>query len=150
MTTSVSAIESAKKLAAFVAVDRHVLSNHRVCSATERWYLKHDADLDLLQVIGIGSGEHGLKAFSLFRLRVWWLLAMLVLPGSTVPYVVERIVQQGRDINETRVFIPTGMRLSLRSLLSTRSQVHVVRISVEKADRGCRSDTRRRRTVSRN
>ncbi|KAH7100667.1 ribose-5-phosphate isomerase [Auriculariales sp. MPI-PUGE-AT-0066] len=65
MTTSVSAIETAKKLAAFTAVDRHVLSNHHV--------------------IGIGS-------------------------GSTVPYVVERIVQQGRDVNESRVFIPTGFQ----------------------------------------
>ena len=28
--------------------------------------------------------------------------------GSTVPYVVERIVQQGTELNKSRVFIPTG------------------------------------------
>ncbi|EIM19736.1 ribose-5-phosphate isomerase [Wallemia mellicola CBS 633.66] len=30
--------------------------------------------------------------------------------GSTVPYVVERIVQQGAALNEERVFIPTGFQ----------------------------------------
>lgn len=30
--------------------------------------------------------------------------------GSTVPYVVERIVQQGEDLNRHRVFIPTGFQ----------------------------------------
>jgi len=30
--------------------------------------------------------------------------------GSTVPYVVERIVQQGADVNKNRVFIPTGFQ----------------------------------------
>ncbi|KAF9493699.1 ribose-5-phosphate isomerase [Pleurotus eryngii] len=30
--------------------------------------------------------------------------------GSTVPYVVERIVQQGREANKDRVFIPTGFQ----------------------------------------
>jgi len=29
--------------------------------------------------------------------------------GSTVPYVVERIVAQGAEVNRNRVFIPTGM-----------------------------------------
>jgi len=28
--------------------------------------------------------------------------------GSTVPYVVDRIVQQGAKANEGRVFLPTG------------------------------------------
>lgn len=58
-------IEEAKKLAAWMAVDRHVLPKHKV--------------------IGIGS-------------------------GSTVPYVVERIVQQGEEVNKGRVFIPTGFQ----------------------------------------
>jgi len=31
-------------------------------------------------------------------------------PGSTVPYVVERIVAQGRELNKDRVFIPTGFQ----------------------------------------
>ncbi|EJD41006.1 ribose-5-phosphate isomerase [Auricularia subglabra TFB-10046 SS5] len=30
--------------------------------------------------------------------------------GSTVPYVVERIVAQGEDVNRNRVFIPTGFQ----------------------------------------
>ena len=34
---------------------------------------------------------------------------MSSLPGSTVPYVVERIVQQGWEANKNRTFIPTGM-----------------------------------------
>ena len=33
--------------------------------------------------------------------------------GSTVPYVVERIVQQGVEANKKRVFIPTGALLSI-------------------------------------
>lgn len=31
--------------------------------------------------------------------------------GSTVPYVVERIVSQGPEVNKDRVFIPTGTSL---------------------------------------
>jgi ribose 5-phosphate isomerase A len=31
-----------------------------------------------------------------------------------VPYVVERIVQQGADVNKHRVFIPTGWSIRLR------------------------------------
>lgn len=30
--------------------------------------------------------------------------------GSTVPYVVERILAQGKEANRDRVFIPTGER----------------------------------------
>ncbi|WRT65133.1 ribose-5-phosphate isomerase [Kwoniella shivajii] len=59
------AVESAKRLAAFAAVDRHIGLQHKV--------------------IGIGS-------------------------GSTVPYVVDRIVAQGFQANKDRVFIPTGFQ----------------------------------------
>lgn len=58
-------IESAKRLASHMAVDRHVKPHHKV--------------------IGIGS-------------------------GSTVPYVVERILSQGEQANQSRVFIPTGFQ----------------------------------------
>ncbi|KAI0081356.1 ribose 5-phosphate isomerase [Panus rudis PR-1116 ss-1] len=58
-------IEEAKRLAAWTAVDKHVLKDHKI--------------------IGIGS-------------------------GSTVPYVVERIVAQGAEVNKDRVFIPTGFQ----------------------------------------
>jgi len=58
-------VEKAKRLAAFAAVDKHLLKEHKV--------------------IGIGS-------------------------GSTVPYVVERIVGQDPELNKGRVFIPTGFQ----------------------------------------
>jgi len=31
--------------------------------------------------------------------------------GSTVPYVVERILAQGEEANKNRVFIPTGEKI---------------------------------------
>jgi len=30
--------------------------------------------------------------------------------GSTVPYVVERILQQGEEHNKDRIFLPTGFQ----------------------------------------
>ncbi|KAF8603584.1 ribose-5-phosphate isomerase [Ceratobasidium sp. AG-I] len=59
-------LEGSKRLAAYTAVDKHVLPEHRV------------------------SGRCGI--------------------GSTVPYVVDRIIQQGDEINKGRVFIPTGFQ----------------------------------------
>nr|ODN86039.1 ribose-5-phosphate isomerase [Cryptococcus depauperatus CBS 7841] len=59
------AMEAAKRLAAYAAVDRHVGLEHKV--------------------IGIGS-------------------------GSTVPYVVDRIMAQGYEANKDRVFLPTGFQ----------------------------------------
>lgn len=58
------AIEKAKRLAAFAAVDAYIKPEHKI--------------------IGIGS-------------------------GSTVPYVVERIAMQGKEMNKDRVFVPTGV-----------------------------------------
>ncbi|RXK42161.1 ribose-5-phosphate isomerase [Tremella mesenterica] len=59
------AVEAAKRLAGYAAVDRHVGLDQKF--------------------IGIGS-------------------------GSTVPYVVDRIVAQGKAANRDRVFIPTGFQ----------------------------------------
>ncbi|AFR94747.1 ribose-5-phosphate isomerase [Cryptococcus neoformans] len=59
------AVEAAKRLAAYAAVDRHIALEHKV--------------------IGIGS-------------------------GSTVPYVVDRILAQGFEANKDRVFLPTGFQ----------------------------------------
>lgn len=42
-----------------------------------------------------------------FDLR-WKSVVHISLVGSTVPYVVERIVAQGKEFNKDRVFIPTG------------------------------------------
>lgn len=63
--TPLSTVESSKRLAAYTAVDRHILPEDKI--------------------IGIGS-------------------------GSTVPYVVERILLQGEGRNKERVFIPTGFQ----------------------------------------
>ncbi|KAI9635562.1 ribose 5-phosphate isomerase A-domain-containing protein [Dioszegia hungarica] len=59
------AVEGAKRLAAFAAVDKHVGLKDKI--------------------IGIGS-------------------------GSTVPYVVDRIVAQGKEANKERIFLPTGFQ----------------------------------------
>ena len=40
----------------------------------------------------------------------------LSLSGSTVPYVVERIVAQGEKLNHERVFLPTGMFIRHRCI----------------------------------
>lgn len=62
---NLSLIESAKRAAAYAAVDTHVRAEHKL--------------------IGIGS-------------------------GSTVPYVVERIIAQGAEVNRDRWFVPTGFQ----------------------------------------
>lgn len=63
--SELSPVEQSKRLAAYTAVDKHILPHHKI--------------------VGIGS-------------------------GSTVPYVVERILQQGTELNKDRVFIPTGFQ----------------------------------------
>ncbi|KAI0055488.1 ribose-5-phosphate isomerase [Artomyces pyxidatus] len=65
MAAVLSPIEASKQLAAYTAVDTHVLPEHKL--------------------IGIGS-------------------------GSTVPYVVDRIVAQGPAVNRDRVFLATGFQ----------------------------------------
>lgn len=54
----------------------------------------------LAQVVGIGSG---MSPFYLILSPIHQLVSL----GSTVPYVVERIIAQG-SVNTNRVFIPTG------------------------------------------
>lgn len=53
------------------------------------------------KIIGIGSGT-SLSYFSPTDKLTWFH------KGSTVPYVVERILSQGTEVNKGRVFIPTG------------------------------------------
>ncbi|KZT54248.1 ribose-5-phosphate isomerase [Calocera cornea HHB12733] len=65
MRAALTGIDAAKQLAAWTAVDEHVLPEHKL--------------------IGIGS-------------------------GSTVPFVVERILAQGKELNKDRVFLPTGFQ----------------------------------------
>ena len=90
MSTSVQLqpIEAAKRLAAYAAVDRHVKPEHKVRRmghTTDNlvYKLRTNVCIFACQVIGIGS-------------------------GSTVPYVVERIMAQGAEANRGRKFIPTG------------------------------------------
>ncbi|KAI0655053.1 hypothetical protein C8Q70DRAFT_1023455 [Cubamyces menziesii] len=89
-----SAVEASKRLAAWTAVDRHILPEHKV--------------------IGIGS-------------------------GSTVPYVVERIVAQGKAVNKDRVFIPTGFQskeliVNAELLLGDVDQYPVIDVTIDGAD----------------
>ncbi|KAK7689600.1 ribose-5-phosphate isomerase rki1 [Cerrena zonata] len=87
-------IEEAKRLAAWTAVDKHVLPEHKI--------------------IGIGS-------------------------GSTVPYVVERIVAQGPEVNEGRIFIPTGFQskeliISSKLQLGDVDQYPTIDVTIDGAD----------------
>ncbi|GJJ13046.1 hypothetical protein Clacol_007295 [Clathrus columnatus] len=68
MSGVIPSVESAKRLAAFAAVDRHIRPEDK---ADNRNWFRHSL-------------------------------------GSTVPYVVERILEQGPEVNTARVFIPTG------------------------------------------
>ncbi|KAH8077731.1 ribose-5-phosphate isomerase [Cristinia sonorae] len=90
----VDIIEKSKQLAAWTAVDNHILP----------------AD----KIIGIGS-------------------------GSTVPYVVERILAQGAEVNKGRVFIPTGFQsrqliVEAQLTLGDVSQYPVLDVTIDGAD----------------
>jgi len=93
-TAPVNGTEQSKRLAAWTAVDNHILPEHKV--------------------IGIGS-------------------------GSTVPYVVERILAQGSSINKDRVFIPTGFQskqliVEAQLTLGDVSQYLVLDVTIDGAD----------------
>ena len=55
------------------------------------------------KVIGIGSGRQSDDTVTMST-----FCSRTVRLGSTVPYVVERIVAQGQALNKDRVFIPTS------------------------------------------
>lgn len=127
-TAPLDDIERSKRLAAFQAVDNHVLPEHKV------------SNFRLLScVVQLPLGH---------RNRVWCVLIRRIDPtfihlwkGSTVPYVVERIVQQGAELNKLRVFIPTGMFQFPRDLLIILESF--IRISIETADRRSRFEVGR-------
>lgn len=59
--------------------------------------------------------------------------------GSTVPYVVERIVAQGADVNKHRVFIPTGFQskeliVAANLRLGDVDQYPVIDVTIDGAD----------------
>ncbi|KAG9315320.1 ribose-5-phosphate isomerase [Chiua virens] len=108
-----SAVEESKRLAAYTAVDKHILPHHKVLlvgsmSASLARY-SYTA-----QIIGIGS-------------------------GSTVPYVVDRIVQQGAELNKGRVFIPTGFQskeliISAKLTLGDVDEYLTIDVTIDGAD----------------
>ena len=59
--------------------------------------------------------------------------------GSTVPYVVERIVAQGKALNKDRVFIPTSFQskeliVNAQLLLGDVDQYPVIDVTIDGAD----------------
>ncbi|EMD36169.1 hypothetical protein CERSUDRAFT_115134 [Gelatoporia subvermispora B] len=59
--------------------------------------------------------------------------------GSTVPYVVERIVAQGKAVNKDRVFIPTGFQskeliVNAKLLLGDVDQYPMLDVTIDGAD----------------
>jgi ribose 5-phosphate isomerase A len=59
--------------------------------------------------------------------------------GSTVPYVVDRIVQQGKELNKDRIFIPTGFQskeliISSNLNLGDVDQFPTIDVTIDGAD----------------
>jgi ribose 5-phosphate isomerase A len=97
VTNAANVIEGAKQLAAYAAVDHHILPHHKVCRAKYPTGSALNEDPNRLSVLAqVCSLERDFKQPT-------------HLVGSTVPYVVDRIVQQGKEANTGRVFIPTGV-----------------------------------------
>lgn len=93
-------IEQSKKLAAYNAVDHHVKPEHKVSSSILGTIVFKACFRSLESVlvrVVYCCGAH-------YVLSLW--------QGSTVPYVVERIIQQGLEANKDRVFISSGTQLS--------------------------------------
>ena len=128
-----SVIEASKRLAAWTAVDRHVRPEYKV---------RFSFAAACVRAINASTGH---------RHRFWYThtsrracTAVLIrffpwCPGSTVPYVVERIVAQGRDINRDRVFIPTGFQskeliVNAKLRLGDVDQYPVIDVTIDGAD----------------
>lgn len=67
-----------------------------------------------------------------------------------MPYVVERIVQQGTELNKDRIFIPTGFQskeliISARLNLGDVDQYLTIDVTVDGADESVTSIAPRRR-----
>ena len=97
------AVEEAKRLAAYTAVDRHIRPEDKVRHKHLPYVIKLRTN-ESSQVIGIGSGTYR------SNLALCCRLILRTHTGSTVPYVVERILQQGQELNKDRVFLPTGFQ----------------------------------------
>ncbi|KAG6812700.1 ribose-5-phosphate isomerase rki1 [Tricholoma furcatifolium] len=109
---TLNVIESSKRLAAYTAVDQHIKPEHTI--------------------IGIGSG----KIMTVLCVR---LILNCTPIGSTVPYVVDRIVQQGPEVNKKRIFVPTGFQskeliLSAGLTLGDVDQIAAIDVTIDGAD----------------
>lgn len=96
-----SIVEESKRLAAYAAVDKHVLPHHKVpqydpCRRLSGYTHPHRDHRDRFGYVHIP--------------QYLPLIQMSSSLGSTVPYVVDRIVQQGAGLNKERVFVPTGFQ----------------------------------------
>ena len=135
-----SEIEASKQQAAWAAVDGHILPHHTVsfslrlvvsCGWSQIWNVGHRNRLRYVYFIKCGTERMSRREI-----------------GSTVPYVVERIVAQGAEVNRNRVFIPTGTSkhpssVTTRPILDSvgyiRIPVQGTRCCRQPATRGCRS-----------
>lgn len=99
VANAANVIEGAKQLAAFAAVDHHVLSHHKVYACASTLYYAI-----LMRFLGHWNRFRSVYVLSEMD------MSFEIFIGSTVPYVVDRIVQQGKEANANRVFIPTGMK----------------------------------------
>ncbi|KAH0579018.1 ribose-5-phosphate isomerase rki1, variant 2 [Termitomyces sp. 'cryptogamus'] len=59
--------------------------------------------------------------------------------GSTVPYVVDRIVQQGVEVNKNRIFVPTGFQskeliVNAGLTLGDVDQISAIDVTIDGAD----------------
>ncbi|KAG6879406.1 hypothetical protein C0992_002888 [Termitomyces sp. T32_za158] len=109
----VNVIEASKKLAAYTAVDKHIKPEHIVGDYSTLLF-QHQKLTGTLKIIGIGS-------------------------GSTVPYVVDRIVQQGVEANKGRIFVPTGFQskeliVSAGLTLGDVDQISAIDVTIDGAD----------------
>lgn len=94
----VDGVEKSKRLAAWTAVDNHVFPEHKVVYSVLPFHLALIERCRSLGLAQVCAREFCCGIKQSFRLAT----------GSTVPYVVERILAQGSSVNKDRVFIPTG------------------------------------------
>lgn len=121
---ALSGVEAAKRLAAYAAVDRHVLKGSKVRQVEARHRQLRQASRAVQPVPACvrlacshrynQSGCGKVERPSQLLLRNTADVQLIGIgSGSTVPYVVDRIVQQGVEANKDRLFFPTGESLFL-------------------------------------
>jgi ribose 5-phosphate isomerase len=97
------------------------------------WQIFDETPNESSQIIGIGSGTDNPLCVAKSSYE------HIHISGSTVPYVVERILQQGNELNNDRVFLPTGFQsqqlITLAGLrLGDISQYSELDVTIDGAD----------------